>query len=98
MSKSYERHIRGNDVFLCSMSEEERKEYFTDEHIKAKQHYDEINALRKSEGLCPLENMSGGRMPEGYWDSRPRYIRGRGGNAYPAEFIEMFPYTYGRRY
>ena len=95
MSKSYERHISGNDVFLCSMSEEERAEYFADERIKAKQRIEAINALRKSEGLCPLENMPGGRMPDDYWDSRPRYVRGRGGNAYPAEFIEMYPYTYG---
>jgi hypothetical protein len=78
------------------MSEEECAEYFADERFKAKQRIEEINALRKSEGLCPLENMPGGRMPDGYWDSRPRYVRGRGGNAYPAEFIEMYPYTFGR--
>ena len=95
MSKSYERHIRGNDVFWCSMSEEERAEYAADERIKTNQRIEEINALRKSEGLCPLENMSGGRMPDGYWDSRPRYVRGRGGNMYPAEFVAMYPYTYG---
>jgi hypothetical protein len=28
-------------------------------------------------------------------DSPLRYVRGRGGNFYPAEFVEMFPYTYG---
>jgi len=26
----------------------------------------------------------------------PRYITGRGGIAYPAELIEMYPYTFGR--
>ena len=96
MSKSYERHIQGDTVFWCSMTEAERAEYAADERIKAKQRIEEINALRKSEGLCPLENMPGGRMPEGYWDAEPRYTRGRGGNAYPAEFLEMYPYTYGR--
>ena len=98
MSKPYEKHIRGSDVFLCSMTAEERKEYFADEHIKAKQRVEEINALRKSEGLCPLENMPSGRMPEGYWDSIPKYVRGRGGRMYPAEFVEMYPYTFGRRW
>jgi hypothetical protein len=24
------------------------------------------------------------------------YVIGRGGNSYPREFVEMFPYTYGR--
>ena len=32
------------------------------------------------------------------WSSEPRYVRGRGGRMYPAEFVEMFPYTYGSRY
>ena len=32
MSKSYEKHIKGNTVFLCSMSHEEKKEYFWDMH------------------------------------------------------------------
>jgi hypothetical protein len=39
------------------------------------------------------------KYPPGFvrdWSAEPRYIIGRGGNAYPAEFIEMFPYTYGR--
>jgi hypothetical protein len=96
MSKSYERHIQGETVFLCSMNEEERAEYFADERVKAKKHTEEINALRKSLGLCSLEEMPGGRMPDGYWASSPRYVRGRGGNSYPAEFIEMYPYSYGR--
>ena len=26
----------------------------------------------------------------------PRYVQGRGGNTYSVEFIQMFPYTYGR--
>ena len=29
--------------------------------------------------------------------AEPRYVRGRGGNSYPAELIEMYPYTFGRR-
>ena len=29
--------------------------------------------------------------------SDPRYIVGRGGRTYPAELIEMYPYTFGRR-
>jgi hypothetical protein len=30
------------------------------------------------------------------WSSEPHYVIGRGGNAYPAEFIDMYPYSYGR--
>ena len=30
------------------------------------------------------------------YSAEPRYIVGRGGNAYPAEFLEMYPYTFGR--
>ena len=30
MSKSYEKHIQGNTVFWCSMTDEERKEYCED--------------------------------------------------------------------
>ena len=30
MSKSYEKHIKGNDVFYCSMTDEEKKEYCED--------------------------------------------------------------------
>jgi hypothetical protein len=37
MSKSYEKHIRGNDVFLCSMTAEERKEYFSDQRQQERQ-------------------------------------------------------------
>jgi hypothetical protein len=29
------------------------------------------------------------------WSAEPRYVRGRGGYSYPAEFVAMFPYTYG---
>jgi hypothetical protein len=37
-------------------------------------------------------------MPEGCvrdWSAEPRYVRGRGGNFYPSEFVAMYPYTYG---
>ena len=30
--------------------------------------------------------------------AEPRYIRGRSGRMYSAEFIDQFPYTYGRRW
>jgi len=30
------------------------------------------------------------------WSAEPRYVFGRGGNSYPAELEEMYPYTYGR--
>jgi len=29
------------------------------------------------------------------WADEPQYVVGRGGNSYPAEFVEMFPYSYG---
>ena len=29
------------------------------------------------------------------WAAEPRYVFGKGGNAYPAEFVEMYPYSYG---
>jgi len=29
------------------------------------------------------------------WAAEPQYVVGRGGNMYPAEFVEMFPYSYG---
>ena len=32
MSKSYEKHINGNTVFYCSMTDEEKKEYCADLH------------------------------------------------------------------
>ena len=28
--------------------------------------------------------------------AEPHYVIGRGGNTYPAEFVEMHPYSYGR--
>jgi hypothetical protein len=34
MSKSYEKHIEGDTVFLCDMTAEERKEYIADEQEK----------------------------------------------------------------
>ena len=36
MSKSYERRIKGNTVFLSSMTDTERKEYFADQQKKDK--------------------------------------------------------------
>ena len=30
------------------------------------------------------------------WAAEPRYTVGRGGNTYPSELVEMYPYTYGR--
>ena len=39
------------------------------------------------------------QYPPGFerdWSAEPRYTVGRDGNAYPAEFVEMYPYTYGR--
>ena len=30
------------------------------------------------------------------WSAEPKYVIGRGGNRYPAEFVAMYPYTYGR--
>jgi len=29
------------------------------------------------------------------WSAEPRYLRGRDGNAYPSELVEMYPYSYG---
>ena len=29
------------------------------------------------------------------WSAEPRYVRGRGRNSYSAEFVEMYPYSYG---
>jgi hypothetical protein len=83
MKKSYEKHIRGNAVFLCSMTDAERKEYFADQHRE-----DQRRGKNWQPGVPSTRD----------WGAEPRYVIGRGGNAYPAEFIEMFPYTYGKRH
>jgi len=62
-----------------------------------------------TQGYCKFYHGKGFASSTGYhwvvWrpgkpfiDSPLRYVQGRGGKTYPAEFIEMFPYTYGRRY
>jgi hypothetical protein len=38
------------------------------------------------------------KMPPGCvrdWSAEPRYVRGLGGNFYPADFVETFPYYKG---
>ena len=63
-------------------------------------------ALTK-QGWCKSYHGAGFASPTGYhwkaWrpgkpfiDSPLQYVVGRGGNSYPAEFVEMYPYTYGR--
>ena len=62
-----------------------------------------------TQGWCKFYHGADFASPAGYhwevWrpgkpfiDNPLRYVRGRGGNSYPAEFVEMFPSTYGRRY
>jgi len=43
--------------------------------------------------------VEGKQFPDWMQDhsAEPRYLRGRGGNMYPAEFVEMYPYTFGKR-
>ena len=38
MSKSYEKHIKGNDVFFCSMTDEEQREYCADQQKEWRRH------------------------------------------------------------
>ena len=42
----------------------------------------------------PNPNAGVPKYEQGDWQLR--YVRGRGGNTYPAEFLEMYPYTFGR--
>jgi len=54
-------------------------------------------AVAKFSPCCePLTDLAGDleRDTRGF-GTEPRYAIGRGGNSYPAEFVEMFPYTYG---
>ena len=58
MSKSYEKHIRGNDVFLCSTTVEERKEYFSDQQQQRVQQKQPLSTGKVSTSEVPFRAKS----------------------------------------
>ena len=68
MSKSYERHIRGNDVFFCSMTDEEQREYCADQQKEWRRHQQK-QSLPTSE-VCGRSYLTYGK-PCDHIDRRP---------------------------
>ena len=58
MSKPYERHIHGDTVFLCSMTAEERKEYFADQHQQRDQQKQPLSTCKVSTSEVPYRAKS----------------------------------------